>query len=194
MVLARDPRRPNLNETVLIRAVLTAIVFAAAGVASAQTTLTGRVVGIADGATITALDANKQQHGIRVAGIDAPESGQPGGHRSKDSLSALVYDQPVRIESDKKDRFGRVVGKMWVAPPDSPCRGKPDCPMTLDAGLAQITMGRAWWFRKYVGEQSPEDRARYEAAEKEARSNKVGLWRDGTPMPPWEWRSARSSR
>ena len=64
--------------------------------------------------------------------------------------------------------------------------------MTLDAGLAQITMGRAWWFRKYADEQSPEDRGRYELAEQEARAKKAGLWRDGTAVPPWEWRALRS--
>ena len=65
--------------------------------------------------------------------------------------------------------------------------------MTLDAGLAQITMGRAWWFRKYADEQSPEDRGRYEFAEQEAWAKKAGLWRDGTAVPPWEWRAARTN-
>lgn len=153
--------------------------------------LSGRVVGIADGDTITVLDAGKVQHRIRIAGIDAPERGQAGGHRSKESLSALVYEQPVRIEWQKRDRFDRIVGKVWVASPDSPCRGRPDCPMTLDAGLAQIAMGRAWWFRTYAAEQSPEDRSRYESAEQEARGRRLGLWRDGTPVPPWQWRAAK---
>ena len=172
-------------------AVATLFVVATATTADAQNTLTGRVVGVADGDTVTVLDASKSQHRIRVAGIDAPERGQPGGQRSKESLSMLVYDQPVRVESNKRDRFDRIVGKVWVASPDSPCRGKPDCPMTLDAGLAQITMGRAWWFRKYADEQAPEDRSRYEFAETEARGKKAGLWRDGTAVPPWEWRAAR---
>ena len=65
--------------------------------------------------------------------------------------------------------------------------------MTRDAGLAQVMMGRAWWFRKYADEQSPEDRARYEFAEQEARAKKGGLWRDGTAVPPWEWRAARAN-
>jgi endonuclease YncB( thermonuclease family) len=33
----------------------------------------GRVVGVADGDTITMLDGNNVQHMIRLAGIDAPE-------------------------------------------------------------------------------------------------------------------------
>jgi endonuclease YncB( thermonuclease family) len=39
--------------------------------------LEGRVVAVADGDTITLLDRNRQQHKIRLAGIDAPEKAQP---------------------------------------------------------------------------------------------------------------------
>ena len=46
-------------------------------------TLSGTVVGVSDGDTITVLDANREQHKIRVAGIDAPEKAQPFGQRSK---------------------------------------------------------------------------------------------------------------
>jgi hypothetical protein len=108
-----------------------------------QGLLTGRIVGVAtDGGTITVLDASKTRHHVRVAAIDAPERGHPGAQRSKESLSSLGYGQPVRLELQKRDRFDRVAGKVRVALADSPCRGKPDCPMTPDAGLAQITMGR----------------------------------------------------
>jgi len=49
-------------------------------------TITGKVVAIADGDTITVLDASNQQHKIRLDGIDAPESNQDFGSRSKQSL------------------------------------------------------------------------------------------------------------
>jgi len=54
-----------------------------------QSLLTGLVVGITDGDTLTLLDDSKQQHRIRLDGIDAPESGQPFGSRSKQSLADL---------------------------------------------------------------------------------------------------------
>jgi endonuclease YncB( thermonuclease family) len=60
---------------------------------------------------------------------------------------------------------------------------------TLDVGLAHISVGLAWWFRRYADEQSAEDRGRYQSEEEEARLRKRGLWVDQAPVPPWEWRS-----
>ena len=146
-------------------------------------TLTGYVVGVSDGDTITVLDAQKRQHKIRLQGIDAPEKAQPFGQRSKENLSRLVFNKDVRVEWDKRDRYKRIVGKVWVQP--SSCA---TCPMTLDSGHAQITVGLAWWYRKYANEQPPQDRGAYEFSEQEAKARRVGLWQDADPIPPWEWR------
>lgn len=146
-------------------------------------TLTGRVVGVTDGDTITVLDAERQQHKIRLGGIDAPEKAQPFGEKSKQNLSRLVFNKNVRVEWNKLDRYGRIVGKVWVQPADCPT-----CPMTLDAGHAQITVGLAWWYRKYADEQPPQDRGQYEFSEQEAKAKRVGLWQEAEPIPPWEWR------
>lgn len=150
--------------------------------------VTGVVVGVADGDTVTVLDAAKTQHKVRVAGIDAPEKAQPFGQRAKQRMSALVFGKVVRLEGDKRDRYGRTVAKVLVSPPD--CQR---CPQTLDAGLAVLTSGLAWHYKKYQNEQSPEDRKRYAFAEDEARSKRTGLWTDANPVPPWEWRKSRRS-
>ena len=70
-----------------------------------------------------------------------------------------------------------------------PAFGLPALRKTLDVGLAQISVGLAWWFSRYAYEQSPEDRGRYKSEEEEARLRKRGLWVDDAPVPPWEWRS-----
>lgn len=59
------------------------------------------------------------------------------------------------------------------------------------AGLAQLTVGLAWWYQKYAKEQSPEDAGRYQFAEQEARAKHAGLWADGHPVPPWDWRKGK---
>jgi endonuclease YncB( thermonuclease family) len=91
----------------------------------------------------------------------------------------LVGGKEVRVEFEKNDHYGRILGKVWVTPPDCPTCGK-----TLDVGLAQITSGMAWRFRRYAHEQSPEDQGRYEFAEQEAKTKKVGPWKEENPIPP----------
>ena len=70
--------------------------------------VTGRVVGVTDGDTIKVLDSHKVEHKVRLTGIDAPERGQPFGTTSTRHLSSMVAGTEVRVESSKKDRYGRV--------------------------------------------------------------------------------------
>jgi endonuclease YncB( thermonuclease family) len=151
--------------------------------ASVIADINGKVVVVTDGDTIRVLDANRVQHKIRLAGIDAPERGQPFGNASRKYLASLVAGKAVRIESTKKDRYGRVLGKVWVQPRDCP-----SCSKTLNANHAQILAGMAWRYLDYVKDLSPEDRGRYESAEAEARKRKRGLWREENAIPPWAWR------
>jgi endonuclease YncB( thermonuclease family) len=155
---------------------------------AAAVTIEGKVVFVADGDTITILDAAKAQHRIRIHGIDAPEKAQAFEQRSKESMSRLAFGMEAKADCHKKDRYERRVCVIWVRPPDCP-----DCGLTLDVGLAQITQGLAWHYKKFEKEQTVEDRARYADAEVEARARRVGLWADKNPTAPWEWRAARSA-
>lgn len=161
---------------VLGKSLITAFLVLLPSLASAQT-LTGKVVGIADGDTLTLLDSTNAQHRIRLAGIDSPEKGQPFGDHCKKSLSDLVYGRTVEVESSKLDRYGRVIGKVLLD--------------GLDANLEQINRGCGWHYKKYQNEQPLEDRLSYTRAEANARGVGEGLWRDKDPVPPWEWRRAR---
>jgi len=141
--------------------------------------ITGRVVGVADGDTVTVLDSDKVQHKIRLSSIDAPETKQPFGNRSKESLSELAFGKTVNVETEKRDRYGRQIGKVLV-------NGR-------DVNLVQVERGMAWFYRLYQREQSPNDRRLYEAAETAAKADKRGLWRDANPVPPWEFRHTKRS-
>lgn len=134
----------------------------------------GKVVGIADGDTITVLDASMVQHKIRLAGIDAPEKTQAFGHRSKQSLSDMLYMKEVTIQTNKIDRYGREVGKVLH-------EGK-------NINYIQIFRGMAWYYVDYQRELSEDDRKLYREAEELARANSIGLWADKEPVSPWKWR------
>ena len=99
-----------------VQPLLAAILALALGAAqAAEWIVEGRVVGVSDGDTITVLDDAKTQHKIRFAGIDAPEKGQAFGERSKQSLSALVFQKRVEARCHKKDRYGREVCAVYVS-------------------------------------------------------------------------------
>jgi endonuclease YncB( thermonuclease family) len=128
----------------------------------------GQVVGVADGDTLTVLH-DQHPEVIRLHGIDAPEQGQPFGARAKQATSALVFGQTVTVQVRDRDRYGRTVADVIL--PDG---------RQLSREL--VRTGHAWWFRRYSADRRLAD------AEAEARSARVGLWRDRDPVPPWQWR------
>lgn len=143
-------------------------------VPASSTELQGRVVGIADGDTLTLLDASRQQHKIRLAAIDAPEAHQPFGQKAKMNLSSLAFNKEVIATCTKADRYGRMICKVAIN--------------GVDINLEQVKAGMAWHYTLYAREQSPQDREDYEVAEFNAKIRRFGLWNDKNPVPPWEWR------
>ncbi len=137
-------------------------------------TLTGKVGRVVDGDTLYVLDANYKDHKIRLAGIDAPERRQAYGLASRKHLLSIVAGKQVTVEYQKRDRYGRIVGKVLLD--------------GIDVCLEQVKVGFAWHYKKYQHEQSAEDRELYADAENKARNERLGLWRENNPMPPWEYR------
>jgi endonuclease YncB( thermonuclease family) len=135
--------------------------------ASAQTVYQGKVVKIADGDTLTIL-ANNQQLKIRLSEIDTPERKQPFGTRAKQALSELAFGKLARVVEVTVDRYGRIVGRVYV--------GKTDVNREL------VAQGFAWVYRKYSND------AELLRLEAEAKQKGLGLWADPNPIPPWEWR------
>jgi endonuclease YncB( thermonuclease family) len=129
-----------------------------------------RVVGIADGDTITVLTAEKKQVKIRLNGIDAPETGQPFGTRAKQLASELAFGKTVTIQERDKDRYGRTVADVIL--PDG-----------RSMNHEMVGQGLAWWYRQYA----PNDRE-LSRLESEAKTAQRGLWSQPNPVPPWDWR------
>ena len=152
---------------------------AATAPSQSSTVLSGKVVGIVDGDTIEVLDSDRNTHRVRLAGIDAPERGQAFGARATQNLTSLVRGSAVRVEWYKLDDWQRLVGKVLKN--------------NQDICLEQVRAGLAWHFKRYEDEQSEEDRKTYDAAEKEARSAKKGLWKDLIPLEPWLYRERQGN-
>lgn len=151
------------------------ILFVSQAVAAAA--LSGKVITIADGDTLTVLVDNRPVK-IRLAGIDSPEKRQPFGQRAKQNLSAMAAGKMADVQYSKKDKYLRIVGKVLVGEPD--------------VNLEQVRAGMAWHYKAYEKEQSAIDRHAYAEAEVVARQQRVGLWTDQSPTPPWEFRHRQS--
>jgi len=126
---------------------LVASVFVLVGLSASAETITGWVVAVADGDTITLLNAGKVQYKIRHAGIDAPKKGQPFGNVSRQHMAELAFGKKAAADSYKIDRYRRLICTVYVD-------GK-------NVGQAQLDAGLAWWYRKYANEQPPQERLTY---------------------------------
>ena len=150
------------------------------------------VIAVSDGDTLKARcedpdTGRRTTQVVRLAAIDAPERSQPFGGRARQSLSEMALRKPARLVCrEKKDRYGRTLCTAWVTP--ASCT-RPGCEFTLDAGLAMLTVGLAWWPPQFAREQTAQQRGQYEFAQFEAKAKHAGLWREGDKaVPPWEWR------
>src|SRR5262245_51793332 len=95
---------------------------------------TGKVVKISDGDTITDL-LDKTQHKIRLEGIDAPEKGQAYGTKARKALADKVFSQTVRVDWKQRDRYGRIVGRIYLG--------------DRDISMEMVRDGGAWHYQRY---------------------------------------------
>ena len=151
---------------------LAAVMAALVAYGAAAEGLTGPVVRVHDGDTITVLVQNREVR-IRLVGIDAPEFGQPFGEKSKLALSSLVFGKTVHVAGEGTDQYGRTLGRVFIG--------------SDDINVAMVRAGMAWQYR-YSRDKS------IEAAQAEARTARRGLWADRNPVDPWEWRAMKKTR
>jgi len=140
-----------------------------------------KVIAVMDGDTVLVLRKGGLEK-IRLAEIDAPEKAQAFGESSRRSLSGMVLGKQVNVVSQAVDQYGRLVAHISIN--------------GLDVNAEQIRSGMAWEYSRFASlaasRQSLRDplhrnRTLIELQE-EARQASRGLWAQGDPTPPWDWR------
>jgi len=132
--------------------------------------LTGQVIKVNDGDTLTLRIAGQRPVKVRLAGIDAPEYDQPYGKTARRVLTAIVSGRTVRVNTRSRDDYGRIVGTVTLSGQD------------IEAAL--VERGAAWVYRRY--NRNP----RLVDLEAQAKAARRGLWAlpESQRIPPWEWR------
>lgn len=139
---------------------------------AAVTALLCFVVAVADGDTLTArcgFSGLFQSTRVRIAAIDAPERRQAFGPQSREHLVALCLRKRAHITVLERDRYGRSVAQVR-------CQGQ-------DVSTAQVRAGMAWVYTSYA-----DNFPQLVPLEKQARSQRIGLWSQARPTAPWQYR------
>lgn len=135
----------------------------------------GWVSWVDDGDSFVMTQDGGREARVRIAGIDAPERGQPYSRLARTRLVELIKGRRVSVDAYKTDIYGRLVGSVRAD-------GR-------DVGLAQLEVGLAWHDVRHLAEQPADKASRYAEAESAARAARRGLWSWRVPVPPWEWRA-----
>lgn len=144
----------------------------------------GTVIKVSDGDTIQVTDSFGTKVKVRFYGIDAPETeksnkrtghiskpGQPYGEEAFQALKSKLQRQEVRLDVMDVDRYGRTVSIVWLG--------------SRNINREMVSEGWAWAYRQYLDRPHASE---YIQAEEQARSRKLGLWKQSNPQPPWEFR------
>ena len=106
---------------------------------------------------------------IRLFGIDAPEVSQRTGPKSGRYLATRIGGEEITIKEVDQDQYGRTVAVIYDK-------------NNKNINREMVEVGLAWVYRKYY--ENPE----WIQLEANAKAQKIGIWRKGTPIPPWEYR------
>lgn len=144
----------------------------------------GTVTKISDGDTIHVTDSLGTKVKVRMYGMDAPETeksnkrtghvskaGQPYGEEAHRALQGKLQRQHVRLDVMDIDRYGRTVSIVWLD--------------NRNINLEMVADGWTWAYKQYLDRPHASE---YIQAEEQARAKRLGLWQQGNPQPPWEFR------
>ena len=139
-----------------------------------------KVLYVSDGDTVAVkkIENNKETGNlikVRLYGIDAPELKQDYGYASKEFLMKLIRGKTVRIEGNKNDRYGRLLGTVYSS--------------NENINEKMVATGNAGWYEKYDKKNT-----KLKQLQENAQKNKLGLFAKKGYITPWEFRKMKSNK
>ena len=95
---------------------------------------------------------------------------QPGGVASGEVLKRAIFEKDVRVEYETLDRYNRYLGTIFLG--------------TNNVNLAIVRKGWAWAYHFCQD-------AEFRTAMEKAKAEKRGIWKEGDPIDPYDWRGGR---
>ncbi len=126
-----------------------------------------KVVEVYDGNIIIISNNTFKERIVKLYGIECPEKSQPYGEKAKTYISNLIYKKKVEINLTSR-------GIDYIA-------NKNISKKVLLEGLAWVNPN---CHKDLICEK-------FKKLQAEAKKKKIGLWKDKSPIPPWEWRKRK---
>lgn len=142
-----------------------------------------RLVRAADGDSFTLKDDRNQNVDVRLYGVDAPESSQRFGKQSREHLLQMLKGRTLRLKTLYRDNYKRAVAIVYLTE-----NGHIDA---RSVNQRQVQAGMAWVYDYFCTSDICNT---WKLEEAMARKQKIGLWKDSNPTPPWQWRHANPRR
>lgn len=132
------------------------------------------VIKVSDGDTLHVKETNGVITKIRLYGIDCPETAQPYGKSAAKFTENYALNRKVNVKAIETDQYGRLVAIVTVKSEQT------------SLNMQLIRQGYAWYYPQFC--RSGDFCKTIKNLELEARKQKLGLWREVNPIPPWEYR------
>ena len=137
------------------------------------------VIKVSDGDTLLIKQNGGTKTKIRLYGIDSPEITQAYGKASASFTAKTVLNQKVNVKVIETDQYGRLVALITVV----------NTNINLNEQL--VRQGYAWYYPQFCHNTTFCNTLK--KLEQAARKQKLGLWQDSAPIPPWEFRKLASN-
>jgi len=125
--------------------------------AQASEVWSGWVSWVMDGDTVVLVREGQQEPvRLRIEGVDAPETCQPGGVEAREALIHLALRKPVQVIDRGQDSYGRQIGRLSVN--------------GVDLGAEMVRSGMAWAYSFRTG------KGPYAGLQRQAEKQKKGIF------------------
>ena len=154
-----------------------AIVLASFATQVSALTITGTLVAVHQGDTFTiqSVPPNTKLYKVRLSDIDTPEIRQPFGLQAKGFTTNRILGKEIQVEYNMVDFYGRLIGSVVLPQGD-----------VLNEEL--VRLGLAWHYRVVPSPSRLLERLQYEAW-----GEKMGIWVESAPVPPWKFRRGKEA-
>lgn len=136
-----------------------------------------------DGDSFELIDDRGARITVRLYGIDAPEFKQRWGQESRANAIRLMQGKKLQIRTIYTDNYQRTVALVYLRQ-----NGRTDA---LSINQRQVQAGLAWVYDYFCTSDICNT---WKLEEALAQKQRIGLWQDESPIPPWQWRKSHSRR